>query len=153
MAKLYFLSIFLIPNFSFLIYSHLVSYVFIYCTEVKKVFDILCDGLSLLFIISGMLFLISLIFIKLSKGKEDGFLVVLKADENTEDLCARVYSAFLEANMFNFLKVNKIVVLDYGVEERVKKDCLTLFENSDILTFVNPEGTNGLFTAAEEIIY
>lgn len=114
-------------------------------------FDALCDGLSLLFIISGMLFLISFIFIKLSKGKDDGFYVVLKADENTEDLYSRVYSAFLEANMFNFLKVNKVMVVDFGIKESVKKDCLSAFDNSDILMFVNPEEAVTALGTKEEI--
>ena len=113
-------------------------------------FELFCDGLSLFFIISGMLFLISLIFIKLSKGKDNGFFVVLKADENTEDLYGRVYSAFLEANMFNFLKVNKVMVVDFGIKESVKKDCLSAFDNSDILMFVNPEDVGAVLGAEEE---
>ena len=118
-------------------------------------FLIISDILSLLFIICGMLFLISFVFIKLVSFKDkEGFFVVLKADEKDDDLYGRVYSAFLEANMFNFFKVNKVVVLDYGVSESVKNECLSLFENSDILSFVNPYEAKEIFTEErEEIIY
>ena len=75
-------------------------------------FELFCDGLSLFFIICGMLFLISFIFVKLiSLNEKDGFFVVLKADEKDEDLYRRITSAFLEANMFNFLKVNRLLSL------------------------------------------
>ena len=117
-------------------------------------FDIFCDGLSLLFIISGMLFLISFIFIKLmSSENKEGFYVVLKADGTEKDLYGRIYSAFLEANMFNFYKVNKVIVLDYGVSDSVKKECMYAFGNSDILTFVKAEETAEVFYLTEEIIY
>lgn len=114
-------------------------------------FEFVCDALSLFFIICGMLFLISLIFIKLTSFKNDkGFFVVLKADENDEDLYAKISSAFLEANMFNFLKVNKVVVLDYGVEDSIKEDCLSVFGRGGILTFVNPSEAESFFSTDEE---
>ena len=108
-------------------------------------FEFICDVLSLFFIICGMLFLISLIFVKLLKTDKKGFFVVLKADERDEDLYRRICSAFLEANMFNFLKVNKVVVMDFGVKEKVKEDCLSAFSNSEILFFVKPWEAEEMF--------
>ena len=114
-------------------------------------FELFCDGLSLFFIICGMLFLISLIFVKLiSLNEKDGFFVVLKADEKDEDLYRRITSAFLEANMFNFLKVNKVVVLDYGVKESIKKECLSAFESSGVLVFTSPEEAQERFMQEED---
>lgn len=114
-------------------------------------FDFICDGLSLFFIICGMLFLISLIFIKLySLKNKKGFFVVLSADERDEDLYGRITKAFLEANMFNFFKVNKVVVLDFGVKEAVRECCISAFGKGGILEFVKPEEAEAFFGAEEE---
>lgn len=108
-------------------------------------FNILCDALSLLFIVSGIFFIISLIFIKLiSFDNKEGFSVVLKGMAEDEELYSKIYAAYLEANMFNLVKVNRIIVLDYGVSERMKEDCLSLFENSNILSFVKCENCEAL---------
>lgn len=114
-------------------------------------FELFCDGLSLFFIICGMLFLISLIFVKLiSFNDHKDFFIVLKADENDDNLYRRISAAFLESNMFNFLKVNRIVVLDYGVEENIKRDCLSAFEGSGVVLFVKPDEAVDLFSTSIE---
>lgn len=109
-------------------------------------FNVFCEALSLLFIVGGIFFFIMLIFIKLiTFDNKDGFCVVLKGTAQDDDLFAKIYAAYLEANMFNFVRVNRIVVLDYGVSSKVKEDCLSLFSNSDIVTFVNANDEDKLF--------
>ena len=47
--------------------------------------------------------------------------------------------------MFNLIKVNRVLVLDFGVSEKTKEICTGFFKNPEIVLFVDSRELNDIF--------
>lgn len=81
-------------------------------------------GLSLLLILTGLFFLFYVILNRLLfiTGDDEFYTVVIgKSDD--EKLCDKIYSAFIQANTFNFSKRRPVYVVDCGMNRKQKELC------------------------------
>ena len=81
-----------------------------------------------------------IVFEKLLCGRANrGFYEVVLGLPDDEKLPEKVYAAFLQVNLFNFIKVNRVVVVDFGVSEKIKDDCVSIFSNPKNVVFIEKD--------------
>ena len=81
-------------------------------------------GLSLLLILAGLFFIFYVILNRfLFRTGEDDFYTVVIGREDDDKLPDKVYSAFIQANTFNFSCRKPVYIIDCGLSERQKELC------------------------------
>ena len=109
-------------------------------------FHIITEALFLLFIVFGIFFLLYALCVKLlEQDNKNGFSVILPGYADDDRLCQKIYAAYMEANMFNLIKVNRVLVLDFGGSEKTKEICTGFFKNPEIVLFVDSRELNDIF--------
>lgn len=96
--------------------------------------------LCLLLVLTGLFFLFYMIVNRLlfKTGKDEFYTVVLGKDGD-KDLPDKVYSAFLQANTFNFSHRKPVFVIDCGIGEDMKKQCSTVIYPDKDIVFLHGE--------------
>lgn len=97
------------------------------------------DALMLIFTLIGIFFVCYIVFQKVLRRRANGFFALVPGFPDDERLPEKVYSAFVEANLLNFLRVNKVIVLDFGVSERLKFECENLIGCDKNVRFIEIE--------------
>lgn len=95
--------------------------------------DLLC-ALGVVFVLLLLFFVcIAVLCRLLLSGKDGSYYTVIPGFENDDRLVQKVFAAFLQINLFSFMKTNTIVVLDFGVSEQVKRECAELLGDQNVL--------------------
>lgn len=97
-------------------------------------------AISLLLVLTGLFFLFYMFINRLlfKTGKDEFYTVVIGKDGD-KDLPDKVYSAFLQANFFNFSHRKPVYIIDCGISEEMKKQCRTVIYPDDNVVFIHGE--------------
>lgn len=97
-------------------------------------------GLSLLLILTGLFFIFYIILNRLLfRTGENEFYTVVIGKSNDERLCDKVYSAFIQANTFNFSCRKPVYVVDCGLSEKQKELCNNSVYHEGSIVYVHGE--------------
>ena len=89
----------------------------------------------------GVVFLFLLIFLictvllcrLLASGEKDVFFTVIPGFENDERLAQKVFTAYIQTNLLAVCKRSRLIVLDLGVREKIKRECSEILGGDEVL--------------------
>ena len=89
----------------------------------------------------GVVFLFLLIFMictvllcrLLASGGKDGFFTVVPGLENDEHLAQKVFAVYVQTNLLAVCKRSRLIVLDLGVREKIKRECSEILGGDEVL--------------------
>lgn len=89
----------------------------------------------------GVVFLFLLIFLictvllcrLLSSDGKDGYYTVIPGFENDERLAQKVFAVYIQTNLLALCKRSRLIVLDLGVSEEIKRECSEILGGHEVL--------------------
>ena len=89
----------------------------------------------------GVVFLFLLIFLictvllcrLLASGEKDVFFTVIPGLENDEHLAQKVFAVYVQTNLLAVCKRSRLIVLDLGVREKIKRECSEILGGDEVL--------------------
>lgn len=89
----------------------------------------------------GVVFLFLLIFLictvllcrLLASGEKDVFFTVIPGLENDEHLAQKVFAVYVQTNLLAVCKRSRLIVLDLGVREEIKRECSEILGGHEVL--------------------
>lgn len=89
----------------------------------------------------GVVFLFLLIFLictvllcrLLASGEKDVFFTVIPGFENDERLAQKVFAVYVQTNLLAVCKRSRLIVLDLGVREKIKRECSEILGGDEVL--------------------
>lgn len=67
-----------------------------------------------------------------SDGKDD-FYTVIPGFENDKRLAQKVFAAYVQTNLLAVCKRSRLVVLDFGISEEIKRECSEILGGHEVL--------------------
>ena len=89
-------------------------------------------GAVLLLILAFRLCIAGLCRLIASDGK-NGFYTVIPGFENDEHLAQKVFAAYVQTNLLTVCKRSSLIVLDFGVSEKMKRECSEILGGHEVL--------------------
>ena len=95
--------------------------------------DIL-SALGTVFLFLSAFFICTVLLCRLvaSDGK-DCFYTVIPGFENDERLAQKVFAAYVQTNLLAVSKESRLIVLDFGVREEMKRECAEILGEHEVL--------------------
>lgn len=82
------------------------------------------SALGVVFLFLFVFFVCTVILCRLIlPGGKSGYYAVIPGFPNDEQLAQKVFAAYIQSNLFTLVNKNTVIVLDYGVSEKVKQEC------------------------------